>query len=244
MNTPKKRRRFDLANYMTPSEAAPKGSFVHALTDDEYAKRLARIISEFEHVETYMPKLLAALLGSGTSIGPAYAYRTLKNPNIRWEVMRDLLEHAPPNAELGSEFDDLLADYNRARVARNTYVHGLWFTGAEGVFLARSDEKHGQGYRRAAREPLAKLDAALLLIRSILRRLVHLHLSPPRIALPPERPPQSAAPTRLTSSRHRIGSGSLPPPPQPSPASPRKPKGQRKQERKAKVAARAKKDGG
>lgn len=224
MNTPKKRRRFNISEYMTASEAAPKAPFVHALTDAEYAKRLARIVSEFEHVESYMPKLLAALMGRASVMNAAYVYRTLKNPKIRFDVMRNLLENSPTNQELGDDFTELLADYDKARTARNAYVHGLWFTGPGGVFLARSDEVHGQGYRRAALEPIAKLDATLMLIRSILGRLVRLYVygTPPRIAPPPAPPPQSEAPMPAKSNRRRSGSKSPPPPPQSSQASPRK----------------------
>lgn len=224
MNTPKKRKRFDIGAYVAASDAAPKGAFVHSLTDATYAMRLARIVSEFEHVETYMPKLLAALMGRGSVMNAAYVYRTLRNPQIRLAVMQNLLENSPSNQELGDDFDALLSDYARARTARNAYVHGLWFTGPEGVFLARSDEIHGQGYRRAALEPIERLDAALMLIRSILGRLVRLHVwaTPPRIAPPPTPPPQSAAPKPTKNSRRRNGSKSPPPPPRPSRASPRK----------------------
>lgn len=223
MNTPRKRRRFNISEYMAASDAAPKGSFVHALTDAEYAKRLARIVSEFEHVETYMPKLLATLMGRGSVMNAAFVYRTLKNPQIRLAVMTTLLENSPSNQELGDDFTALLDDYDKARQARNAYVHGLWFTGSEGVFLARSDEVHGQGYRRAALEPIAKLDATLTLIRSILGRLVRLHVhgTPPRIAPPPRPPPQSEVPNQATKSRRHSASKSPEPPPPPLRASPR-----------------------
>ena len=110
MNTPRKRRRFDLSKYMTSSDAAPKAPFVHGLTDPEYAQRLALIVSSFEHVETFMPRLLAVLMGQRSANSAAYIYRSLKNPQIRYEVLLNLLENAPVNRELGDEFDILLSE--------------------------------------------------------------------------------------------------------------------------------------
>ena len=109
-----------------------------------------------------MPSILAILLGMADDKPAGYVYRALRNPNIRSDVMRTLLEKAPHNTHRGEEFDKLLAEYEAVRTGRNGYAHGLWYTHEEtgAVFLARRDE-HGYGLLQALPEPIEELDALL-----------------------------------------------------------------------------------
>lgn len=168
--------------------ASPKGNFVHGLSNPEYARKFASLVSEFEHMETHMPNLLAALMGLEHAQSAAYVYRTLRNPSIRASVLKELLEKAPCNEALGDEFDVLLSEYEAARVQRNAYVHGLWYTSLDdrSVWFSRSDDG-GLGFYKAKKEPIKNLDAVLKLIRSLTQKLALMRLGdPPRIGRFPE----------------------------------------------------------
>lgn len=182
MNTPKTLKRYNLSGALRAARESqlPPGHFVHSLQNDEYAGRLARIVSEFEVMESYMPRLLAALMGTQDTISASYIYSKLRSPNARLNMMKYLLEENPVNRELGQEFDKIITDYNVARKGRNNFVHGRWYTSTENnsVYFARqsSDDIN---FLRARKLSITKLDELITLISSILNRLILLRLGPP-----------------------------------------------------------------
>lgn len=42
--------------------------------------------------------------------------------------MKELLECAPINVQLGSEYDAMIAEFSKISSARNRYAHGRWWT--------------------------------------------------------------------------------------------------------------------
>ncbi|MTD94968.1 hypothetical protein GIW81_11565 [Hyphomicrobium sp. xq] len=178
MNTPRKKRRY---KWQIDLNGGPPGgeAYTCALTNEKYGALLANIISAFEHLETAMPQLLSILLGLQDERTAGYVYRTLRNPNIRHDVLRELLEMSPNNAQLGDEYDGLLSEYSALRTARNDYAHGLWFTRSRdgAVFLSKSDD-HGFGYFTATPEPienLAKVRDRILVLESEVRKTASAH---------------------------------------------------------------------
>jgi hypothetical protein len=63
-------------------------------------------------------------------------YHTLRNPSIKLDILRTLLERAPLNSTLGPEFDGIMGGYDARRKARNDMVHGLWWTDSAGCTYA------------------------------------------------------------------------------------------------------------
>jgi hypothetical protein len=170
MNTPRssKRRyewRPDVGN-------VPDGPFVSGLSNPEYASWFASVLTEFEHLESYMPRVLAVLLGTSDDAPAGYVYRALRNPSIRYNVLRDLLEKAPHNKKRSEQYDDILAKYNVVRKGRNDYAHGLWFTQVDtkAVYLARRDD-HGYAFFDAKAEPLDALKTLRAQIGELLSSL-------------------------------------------------------------------------
>ncbi len=142
-----------------------------------------------------MPRVLAILLGMEDTAPAGYVYRALRNPNIRSDVMRALLEKAPRNVKLGKEFDELISEYEAVRSGRNGYAHGLWYTHDSGaVFLARRDE-HGYGLLEAKPEPISALDklrariGRLAMSVYLVQTVVRSQKRPP-----PDSPPPTPAP--------------------------------------------------
>jgi hypothetical protein len=205
MNTARKKRRYSPVGVGPSGPPWPDGLFVGSLRNPEYATRFAAILSQFEHLEAAMPRILTILLGMTDAKPAGYVYRALRNPNIRSDVMRTLLEKAPHNAQLGDEFDDLLTEYEAVRSGRNGYAHGLWYTHekSKAVFLARRDE-HGWGLLQAQPEPIEALDNLLKRIGDLLTTIHRVDAKVrPRKQLRVGNPPQSATPRKVKRRRPR-----------------------------------------
>jgi hypothetical protein len=194
MNTPPKKRRH--APAFPDQKGAPKsGHYVGSLENEEYAKRFACILSEFEHLEARMPGVLAILLGTTDINSVGYVYRTLRNPNIRRDVMKALLEKAPLNKDRGEEFDALLSEYNSIRKARNDYAHGLWYTEENGSVMLAREAEHGFGMMEAAPEPIKELDDLVARIRKLTWSVIELQMAEQK-RLHTGHPLQSGEPTK------------------------------------------------
>jgi hypothetical protein len=192
MTTARKKRRYS-AWFTGPSAPPwPEGLIIGALENPEYASRFAAILSQFEHLEAAMPRILAILLGMSDFTPAGYVYRALRNPSIRSDAMRALLEKAPHNRHRGEEFDELISEYDAVRAGRNGYAHGLWFTHEEtgAVFLARRDE-HGYGLLHAMPEPIEVLDALSERIGKLLTSVYRVDL-----AARPHKPLRVGSPRR------------------------------------------------
>lgn len=140
MSTPRKKRRqedpaFDEALLLERASKWRAG-----IGSPTFATLFTDITTEFEHVEFFMERLLAILLGNAPddTDHARTIYRTLRNPSTRLELLRAMIEKCPKNAKLGDEYDAVLSRYDTARQRRNDYVHGLWWTDDESrVFLAK-----------------------------------------------------------------------------------------------------------
>jgi hypothetical protein len=173
MNIPRQKKRHKV-QFELPT--VPSGTYVSALANEQYAIRFARIITEFEHLESQMPRVLAELIGIKYiwPMSPAgYIWRVLRNPSIKTDVLRRLLEMAPNNKNADEKFDQILSEYDELRTKRNHLAHGLWFTNEEdmSVYLAISDP-HGLDFMKAKPIPISDLDNLLLKIRGLLTRIV------------------------------------------------------------------------
>lgn len=142
MNTPPTIKRFKPPN-ISISEMRT-GTWALALEDDAYKIALARIITDFEHLEYTMPNVLTALLHTPWSDAAGYVYRSLRSPKIRSDLMWHLLEVAPHNMRAPPFLDSILTEYGKIRTLRNEYAHGLWSTNLDTkqTYLARFPE-HG-----------------------------------------------------------------------------------------------------
>jgi hypothetical protein len=173
MNTPPKKRRCSWE--WTPT--GPVGNYVVGLGNPDYASLFANIMSEFNHLETSMPKILTVLLGMTDDSSAGYVYRAIRSVNSRYEVMKALLEKAPINVNKTEAYDELLSEFDKIRVGRNDYAHGLWFTHVETgkVFLEKKDE-HGFAFMGATEEPIENLQELLGQIRSLTPRIMRLYM--------------------------------------------------------------------
>ncbi len=170
-----KRHGFDVAEALS---SIPSGAYQNGLWHPEYAKSLALIVSGFEHFEERMHYLLALLMGTPDLKTAGYIWRSLPNSYQRLALLRELLQQAPINKNKGREFDELIKKYDRVRVRRNEYVHGLWYTafGGEEVKLARKKD-HGWGFAFAVEEPLDGLKSLINEITEVSDTLTKLLLA-------------------------------------------------------------------
>ena len=112
--------------------------------ESEFATLIGLVTSAFEHLEDRMAIVLGLLLGLPHETAAGYILRAIKSPRGRYDIMRDLLELAPQNQNLGDEFDEILAEYWAIGRARNLFVHGRWHTRHEdGVVFFSEQDEHG-----------------------------------------------------------------------------------------------------
>jgi hypothetical protein len=184
MNTPRQKKRFQR---LGPGSEKPQGSYVAGLNNDAFASVFARILSEFEHLETVMPIVLEHLAQMAETRASGYIYRTLRNPSIRSDIMRKLLETAPFNKDTDERFDEILSEYDEVRRLRNQYAHGLWWTGEDGqtVCLSASDP-HGYSFLEARPIETSELEETLAKVRALTKKVVLLDILPKK--LPPKPP--------------------------------------------------------
>lgn len=248
MNTPKKLKRY--APVM-PTNAmrgvlglAIKGRMMRSgLHNEKYAVKLAAIVTEFEHLNDHMAKFMAELSGMDADTA-GYVLRELRAPSVRTGVMERLLHFAQRNEKLGPEYDQVLKEFGETAALRNAYAHGRWWTSEKGnlVVFAPTDDYHILEYANAAPITSKELNYAIYRILRTAALVSRLTLVPPeqRAQLPTI--PPLEPPPKNSSVLRKILTKDVAPPPPPSAGSPRKPKGERKKERKAKIAARLKKD--
>lgn len=194
MNTPKQKRRHTPKNVSGHNSGK---SFTLGLTNVDYATRFALILSEFEHLDSMlMPQVLWRLMGSKHSDVSGYIYRTLRNPNIKLDILRTLLEKSSVNVNHPDQYDEILTLYQEVRSRRNDYAHGLWYTRSDNVvFLAKSDDD-GLAFFEAKEEPLSALGEAITKIRTLKNLIFEtVSLSPEEIQLLSSPPPPGAPKT-------------------------------------------------
>lgn len=102
-----KRHTINLKN----SKAMPSGEYVAGIIHKDIGAKFATVVTTFEHLEVQMADVLAILLGGYDSETAGYVLRTLRNPKIKKDLLRKLLETAPINAKLPPTFDELLTEY-------------------------------------------------------------------------------------------------------------------------------------
>jgi hypothetical protein len=125
MNTPPKRKR----HQKPPALQFGKDSlFVGMIDDVEVNKQFSRVMTSFVYLEERMASVLAVLLGASDKIAASYIMRAIKSPTGRIDIMKDLLEKAPINSELGDEYDQVIREFRTISSQRNEYAHGKWWT--------------------------------------------------------------------------------------------------------------------
>src|SRR5689334_13533848 len=102
-----------LKRYKKPPEAdwGKDALFVGHIEDPEILKHLAAVMTGFVHLELRMASVLAVLLGSRDRIAAGYVMNAIKSPSGRIDVMKELLEKAPINQNLGPEYDQIIRDF-------------------------------------------------------------------------------------------------------------------------------------
>lgn len=164
MSTPRRKRRHVPRTF----DITPDSREWHwALSNTEYATRLASVVVEFEHLETAMPMVLRRLLGTTRTDVAGYIYRTLRNPSIKFDILQTLLEKSASNAGLGDDYDRIISQYDEVRKGRNAYAHGLWYTATDGSVLLCKRNEHDLAFLDAKPEPIAALDDLLSKIRAL-----------------------------------------------------------------------------
>lgn len=150
----------------------PDGRYVAILTNGDYAVRFAALLSTFVHLEERMGYVLAALLNSTDHNPAGFVLRAIKSPKGRLDVMRDLLELAPYNADVPENYDAIIREFSQLSRIRNIYAHGLWWTSAatQEVYLAEENED-GYGFTKARPVTLEELEAAITRIGELRRAI-------------------------------------------------------------------------
>ena len=142
MNTPPQRKRHSF-QFKAP-EHGRSGTFAYTINDPEIGLALAKVVAEFNSVESFMSQVLAALMGAEDDEAAGYILRSVIAPRARFDILKNLLEKAPRNRERDATYDELLAEYKAISGKRNAYVHGHWFSCLEdgSTWISEQDE-HG-----------------------------------------------------------------------------------------------------
>lgn len=202
MNTPKKIKRHtpqtyaSLLNYLLAN--AGSDNLIVGLHNPSYALALARIVTEFEHLEDRMADFFAELAGTDFRTA-AYILRAIKAPRGRIDVMQTLLEAAERNKGRGQEYDQVIDEFAGTAKLRNTYVHGRWWTSEKTkrlVLFAPTDE-HSLEIIRAQQVRMTDLNYVLYRINRTTGLVVRLTgLSPEQRAQLPEPAPLKSPPAQ------------------------------------------------
>lgn len=175
MNTPRKKRRFD--GFPGLRFDLPAGLYSDGLSNPEAARLLGMIVTEFTHLETRMKHLFGSLAGLDDPRTAAYILDSIFAVSSRIDIMRNLLEMAPRNAEAADEYDWILTEFREVNSLRNQYVHGEWFEHQESgeIRLARPRENpHDIPLLSATSFDPTELDGLLERIRNLQDRIIHL----------------------------------------------------------------------
>jgi len=124
-----------------------------------------------------MVSVFAGLLGLQESAPARLVYHTLRNPSIKFEILRTLLESSPTNTGLGAEFDKLLTDYNTLRIERNQLAHGLWWTDSSGRVYFAQHSLNGYAILAAKEVTVTAIKAQLTAQRTFRRELYDVHVA-------------------------------------------------------------------
>jgi hypothetical protein len=201
MSTPRKIRRHADAQFDEKLLAQRAVDWTAGILDLDIAACLASIISEFEHIEESMVSVFAGLLGAQSSLPARVVYHTLRNPSIKLDVLRTLLESSPNNSGLGPEFDKLLVDYNTVRSDRNRLAHGLWWTDSAGLVYFAPHALNGEAMSNATEVTIKHMNQWLELQRAFKTELLEVHVVKLlKLLQAPETPNFSPTPRRRRRS--------------------------------------------
>lgn len=141
------------------------------IEDDDVNEGFSNVMTSFVYLEERMASVLAVLLGVSDTIAASYIMRAIKSPAGRIDIMKELLEKAPINKQLGDEYDHIIKEFRTISAQRNLYVHGKWWTNdrtGETVLDETDDPTTALHVRRVVTaEELKQLD----------RRMLDLHMA-------------------------------------------------------------------
>ena len=162
MSTPRTRKP---RRYKTKISDTPHGSYSQRIDPDNFALAIGRLATAWPYVEEQMVGLFAELLDIADKQSARLIFRSIINQNIRITIMRNLLEKSPRHKDKAAYFDELLEEFGALNVARNKYLHGLWYTYQDHlrVFL----EERGDTYDKF----LVKREVPLKEIHSVHTRM-------------------------------------------------------------------------
>jgi len=228
MNAPPKIKRHtvkvreDVLSFVT-ALGIKDGQMLPGLRHPEYAVLFARIITEFEHLEDHMAYFLSVLSGASPVVC-GYILRAIKAPRGRADIMASLLTLAARNMDLGDEYDQVIREFGATASARNTYVHGRWWTSSKGrlVVFAPTDE-HSHELFNTEQVRRADLDYVLYRIQRTKDLVTSLAGPEAQRGLRQEFPPLKPPPAKPQARQRKLAPARQPPP-ESSAASPQKKK--------------------
>lgn len=138
MNTPrtKKPKRY----VASPLDVRnPDGAYTGGIGDDQFAAALGQIASMWPHVEELMIHVFHDLLKIQDRILSGQIFRSIVNAHLRITMMRTALEESPSNQARPEFYDEVIDEFSKLNAARNTYLHGLWFTFDDGKYFCLRD---------------------------------------------------------------------------------------------------------
>ena len=144
---------------------APVGSYSSGIYPDKFALAIGRLATVWPYVEERMVGLFTELLDIPDKQSGRLIFRSIINQNIRITIMRNLLEKSPHHKDKTAYFDELIDEFASLNVARNTYLHGLWYTYEDGVRVFIQEK--GETYDIF----LVKREVPLKEITSVLKRM-------------------------------------------------------------------------
>jgi hypothetical protein len=131
-DSPPKPRRWE-ARYAKPVKKYD-GARLFGITEPKIGAAFGFMVSYWTQVEEQMILLLGQLI-TGKQNNDWHVqdtsrliFRSIVSETARIKIMRALLEDAPQNVNMGSEFDAVLDEFSSLNSQRNKYVHGLWWT--------------------------------------------------------------------------------------------------------------------
>lgn len=182
------------------------GAYSAGLWNDSHAALLGKIAGSMPQVEELMIDLTALLLGDPAM--PARSiFRGIAGDEARVKVLRALLERAETNTRRGPKFDAAIAGYAAARRRWRAYVHGLWYTHANGRTFLAAPTGDAASFLVAREVKTAELEAELDRLEELTGTL--LAIVQPAVKMRRPAPPKKRSGTRRGMATARPGKAKI-----------------------------------
>ena len=140
MNTPRSK---PPERYEGPKFGKVLGTLKAGIHNNELLFAVGFIGTYWPHTEELMSAFFGELLGIEDESSARQVFRSIVNQRVRITIMKTMLEKSPAHQSKTAVFDEIIAEYSSLNSARNTYLHGLWYTANDNrVYLEEATDDY------------------------------------------------------------------------------------------------------